>query len=521
MIAIEYLLAGAAVLILLSIIANKVSGRLGLPALLIFILVGMLAGSEGPGKIYFDDPFVAQSIGVVGLALILFSGGIDTRWTEVRPIMYKGLVLSTVGVALTALIVCVAAIFLLGFSPLEGFLLGAIVSSTDAAAVFSTLRSRRASLKGELRPLLEFESGSNDPMAVLLTIGAITLLMQPGTSILSLIPLFVQQMAVGGLLGYGMGKGTAWLINAVKLEYEGLYAVLTLASALLIYGLTTMVGGNGFLAAYIGGLVIGNSAIVHRKSLIRFHEGIGWLMQITLFLTLGLFVFPSELTPILISGIIISIVLIFVARPIAVYLSLLPWKMKKNEKLMISWVGLRGAAPIVLATFPLIAGVPQAHLFFNLVFFMVIASALLHGTSIPFVAKHLGLAAPLPTRSRFGMELDSPEDSRNELFELVVPHGSPAAGKQIVNLGLPTGTLIILIAKGSEQFSPRGATVIEDGDTLLILTTPDAAPSVRCIITGEKETVPEETEPPEGGWPWGAGFTWGATKQPEDNQGRS
>ena len=297
MIGIEYILAGVAALILVSIIANKVSGRLGLPALLIFIFVGMLAGSEGPGGIHFDDPAIAQSIGVVALGLILFSGGLDTRWAEVRPVFTKGLSLSTAGVVFTALIVSMAAIFLLGFSLLEGFLLGAIVSSTDAAAVFSILRSRRASLKGDLRPLLEFESGSNDPMAVFLTIGAITLLMQPGTSFLSLIPLFVQQMAIGGLLGYGMGKGTAWLINIVKLEYEGLYAVLTLASALLIYGLTVMVGGNGFLAAYIAGMVIGNSAIVHKKSLIRFHEGIAWLMQITLFLALGLFVFPSEILP--------------------------------------------------------------------------------------------------------------------------------------------------------------------------------------------------------------------------------
>ena len=494
MIGIEYILAGVAALILVSIIANKVSGRLGLPALLIFIFVGMLAGSEGPGGIHFDDPAIAQSIGVVALGLILFSGGLDTRWAEVRQVFTKGLSLSTAGVVFTALIVSMAAIFLLGFSLLEGFLLGAIVSSTDAAAVFSILRSRRASLKGDLRPLLEFESGSNDPMAVFLTIGAITLLMQPGTSFLSLIPLFVQQMAIGGLLGYGMGKGTAWLINIVKLEYEGLYAVLTLASALLIYGLTVMVGGNGFLAAYIAGMVIGNSAIVHKKSLIRFHEGIAWLMQITLFLALGLFVFPSEILPVLVPGIIISFVLIFIARPVAVYLSLLPWKMKKNEKLMISWVGLRGAAPIVLATFPLLAGVPEAHVFFNLVFFMVIASALLHGTSIPFVARLLDLAAPLPGRSRFGMEMEPPEGSKSELIELVVPPGSPASGKQIVNLGLPVGTLIILLAKGKEQFSPRGDTVLEEGDTLLTLTTSDNVSVVRRIILGETGAEPEDTD---------------------------
>ncbi len=501
MIAIEYILAGVAVLILVSIIANKVSGRLGLPALLIFIFVGMLAGSEGPGGIEFSDPAIAQSIGVVALALILFSGGLETRWSEVRPVFTKGIALSTAGVAFTALIVSLAAIFLLGFSLLEGFLLGAIVSSTDAAAVFSILRSRRASLKGELRPLLEFESGSNDPMAIFLTIGAIALLMQPGTSFFSLIPLFVQQMAIGGLLGYGMGKGAAWLINIVKLEYEGLYAVLTLSSALLIYGLTVMVGGNGFLAAYIAGMVIGNSAIVHKKSIIRFHEGFAWLMQITLFLALGIFVFPSEILPVLVPGIIISLALIFIARPVAVHLSLLPWKMKKNEKLMISWVGLRGAAPIVLATFPFLAGVPQAHVFFNIVFFMVIASALLQGTSIPFVARLLDLSTPLPGRSRFGMELEHREESESELVELVIPPGSPASGKQIVNLGLPFGTLIILIAKGKEQFSPRGDTVLEEGDTLLTLTTSDNVSAVRRIILNETSSEQGNSDLHETGFP--------------------
>lgn len=479
---IEHILVGAAALVLICIVANKVSGRLGVPALLIFILVGMLAGSEGPGGIYFDDPFIAQSIGVVALALILFSGGIDTRWTEVRPVFFKGLSLSTIGVALTALVVSVSAILLLGFSPLEGFLLGAIVSSTDAAAVFATLRSKRASLKGTLRPLLEFESASNDPMAVFLTVGAIMLLMQPGSSVLSLIPLFVQQMAIGGIMGWGLGKGIVYLINHLKLEYEGLYAVLTLSTALFAYGITVVLGGNGFLAAYIAGLIVGNSPIVHKRSLIRFHEGIAWLMQITVFLTLGLLVFPSQLLGVLVPGIIISLVLIFVARPVAVYLSLLPWKLEKNEKAMISWVGLRGAAPVILATFPLLAGVPEAHVFFNLVFFIVLISALLHGTSIPFVARVLGLAAPLESRSRFDLEHEPKEDVKNELFEMVIPPGSSAIKRQVVDLGLPAGTLIVLIAKGSEQYIPRGSTVLEEGDTLLILASLDRVEEVRSLF---------------------------------------
>ena len=496
---VEFVIVGAAALIVISILANKVSGRLGVPSLLIFILVGMLAGSDGPGGIQFDNPLVAQSIGVVALALILFSGGIDTRWSEVKPVFTRALSLSTAGVVLTAVIVSIAAVLLLGFTPLEGFLLGAIVSSTDAAAVFATLRSRRASLKGEVRPLLEFESGSNDPMAIFLTIGAITLLMSPGSSIFTLVPLFVQQMAVGSLFGYGLGKLTSHLINTLKLEYEGLYAVLTLAMALFIYSISSIMGGNGFLAVYVAALVIGNSSIVHKRSLIRFHEGIAWLMQITMFLALGLFVFPSQLLPILVPGIIISLVLIFIARPVAVYLALLPWKMERNEKMMVSWVGLRGAAPIVLATFPLLAAVPQAHVVFNLVFFIVITSAILHGTSIPLVARMLDLSAPVTSRSRFGMELDLPEDSESELIELVIPAGSPVVNKQIVNVGLPAGTLIILIAKGKEQFSPRGATVLEEQDTLLVLTTAERADEVRQLILGP-DAVPEEPTLPIPDW---------------------
>ncbi|MDP3396934.1 MAG: potassium/proton antiporter [Methanoregula sp.] len=489
--AIEFILVGAAALIIISIIANKVSGRLGVPALLIFILVGMLAGSEGPGGIVFDNPAIAQSVGVLALALILFSGGIDTRWSEVRPVLSRGICLSTVGVLLTAFVVSVVAVLLLGFTPIEGFLLGAIVSSTDAAAVFATLRSRRASLKGDIRPLLEFESASNDPMAVFLTIGAIMLIMNPGSSIMTLVPLFVQQMAFGGIVGYGLAKVTVWLINALKLEYEGLYAVMTLAMAIFIYGIAVLIGGNGFLAVYIAGLVIGNSAIVHKRSLIRFHEGIAWLMQITMFLALGLFVFPSELLPVLVPGLILSLVLIFIARPLAVYLCLMPWKMGKNEKLMVSWVGLRGAAPIVLATFPYLAGIPQAHLIFNLVFFIVITSALLHGTSIPFIARIAGLAAPLKGRSRFHMEFDPDDESGSELLELVIPHQSPAIKRQIVNLGLPAGTLIILIGKGQDQFVPRGSTVLEENDSLLILTTTDKADHIRQMILPVAVPEPE------------------------------
>lgn len=485
----ELIFLGISLLFLISIIANKFSERLGVPALLIFLIVGMLAGSEGPGGIPFDNPGIAQTIGVIALAYILFSGGFDTKWGEIRPVLWQGIALSTVGVLLTAACLGAFAVLVLGFSPLTGLLLGAVVSSTDAAAVFSVLRMARARLKGNLRPFLEFESGSNDPMAVFLTTGVIALILTPGTSGLALIPMFVQQMVVGGLLGYGMGKGIAFLINRLKLESEGLYPVLTLAMVLMTYGLTATVGGNGFIAVYVSGLVMGNSVVVYKKSLIRFHDGIAWLMQIVMFLALGLLVFPSELVPVIVPGLLAAFFLILIARPIAVFITLLPWKMPMNEKALVSWVGLRGAVPIILATYPLVAGVPDAEMIFNIVFFIVLVSALVHGTSIPSVARWLGLAAPLQEKRKLSREFDVDPDTPSELLELVVPPDALAVGKQVVDLGLPKGALIILMQKGDERFVPSGSTVIEADDTLLLLTTDDLAEDVRARFLDGKDRM--------------------------------
>ncbi|CVK33587.1 potassium/proton antiporter [Methanoculleus bourgensis] len=476
----ELVFIGIAVLFLISIIANKFSERLGVPALLIFLIVGMLAGSEGPGGIPFDDPTLAQLIGIIALAYILFSGGLDTRWEEIQPVLWQGIALSTIGVVLTAVLLGAFAVLVLGFSPLTGLLLGAVVSSTDAAAVFSILRTARARLKGNLRPFLEFESGSNDPMAVFLTTGVIALILTPGASVLTLVPMFVQQMVVGGLLGYGMGKAIVFLINRLKLESEGLYPVLTLAMVLMTYGLTATFGGNGFIAVYVSGLVVGNSIVVYKKSLIRFHDGIAWLMQIVMFLALGLLVFPSDLVPVIIPGLLIAFFLLLIARPIAVFITLLPWKMPLNEKALVSWVGLRGAVPIILATYPLVAGVPDAEMIFNVVFFIVLVSALVHGTSIPTVARWLGLAAPLQEKRKLSREFEVDPNTPSELIELTIPPDASAVGQQVVDLGLPEGALIILMQKESERFVPSGSTVIEAGDTLLLLTTDDLVESVRA-----------------------------------------
>jgi potassium/hydrogen antiporter len=469
MTSVEHILVAASVLLFLSILASKASAKLGIPALLMFLALGMLAGSDGPGGIYFDNALLAQSVGVVALAIILFSGGLDTQWAIVRPVIWKGLALSTIGVFITAFLVGLFATVVLDFSLTEGVLLGAIVSSTDAAAVFSVLRARSVGLKGQLRPLLELESGSNDPMAVFLTIGITRILANPATGVFDLVTMFIQQMILGAVMGYVIGKVIILLINRLSLEYEGLYPVLTLSLILLTYGSTALFGGNGFLAVYIAGLVMGNNDFVHRRSIMRFSDGLTWLMQITMFLVLGLLVFPSRLLPIAGIGLLVSVFLIFIARPIGVFIPLAFAKMGFNEKAMISWVGLRGALPIILATFPLIAGLPQADIIFNLVFFIVLTSVLLQGTSIPLIARWLRVDAPATPKPKYPLEFEPTGSINSELANIEVPTNSLIVGKRIVEIGFPRGALIVLIGRGDDFIVPRGGTVLEAEDALLVL----------------------------------------------------
>jgi cell volume regulation protein A len=389
----------ASILLLLSVVSWKISSWLGVPALLFFLGIGMLAGSDGPGGIYFDNAFVAQSVGVVALAFILFAGGLDTQWRVVRPVLGGALSLSTIGVLLTAIVIAAFAILLLHFSFLEGLLLGAIISATDAVAVFSVLGARGLQLQGSIVPLLELESGSNDPMSVFLTIGVIRLLTEPRTSILEIIVLFVQQMGIGAISGILLGWAAIFLISRFKLSVVALYPVVTIALVLLTYSLTAMLGGSGFLAVYIMGLLLGNNPLQRVNQLMRFHCAISWLMQIAMFLILGLLVFPSHLPGVALGGLLITAVAIFIARPVSVFIALLPVKITVREKLFVSWVGLRGAVPIVLATFPLLSNVPNAVFLFDLVFFIVLASVLLQGTTVPIVARWLKVIVPLTKES--------------------------------------------------------------------------------------------------------------------------
>lgn len=466
----EYILIGASILLLISVLVSKISDRFGIPALLLFLILGMLAGSEGLGGIYFDDPVLAQFISVIALVVILFAGGFSTEWNQVRPMLKEGLLLSTLGVFITAMVVGLFARSLLGLALLEGLLLGSIVSSTDAAAVFSVLRSKGISLKGKLKPLLELESGSNDPMAIFLTVGLIRLITQPDLSPLSLIGFFFQQMLIGAVVGYGMGRVMVLLVNRLKLGYEGLYPVLTLSLVFLTFGLTAVIGGSGFLAVYLAGIVLGHYSFIHKRSLLRFHDGLAWIMQIAMFLTLGLLVFPSRLFPIMGIGLLVAGCLMFIARPASVFIGLLPSKLGWREKTFVSWVGLRGAAPIILATFPLLAGLEQANLIFNVIFFIVLTSVLLQGTSIPLVAKWLGVDAPAVPKRLYPIEYNPMDGLKSELKEVPILSGSRLDGKAIVELGLPDGFLVILIARDNDFMVSSGGTVLQGGDTLLVLS---------------------------------------------------
>jgi len=381
-------------LVILSIYTIKLSNRFGIPSLVLFLAIGMLAGSDGLGGITFDNPSLVRSLGITALALILFSGGLDTEWSAIRPIMWQGVSLSTIGVLITALLIGMFVAWVQGFSFLEGLLLGAIVSSTDAAAVFMVLRARRTKIPRRLIQLLEFESGSNDPMAVVLTIALIRLLMEPSTSFGELVVFFVMQMGVGTVIGIAMGEIMRRLFNALDLELEGIYPVLSLALALLTYGLTDYLDGSGFLAVYLAGLVMARKPFTHQQSVLRFHDGLAWLMQVTMFLALGLQVFPARLVPIAGVGILISLFLIFIARPASVHAALAFSPMSFREQTLVAWAGLRGAVPIILATFPLVAGLEKADMIFHLVFFIALTSVVMQGTAIPWLTRLLKIGSP-------------------------------------------------------------------------------------------------------------------------------
>jgi len=458
------------ILLFISLIAGKTSYKFGVPVLILFLGIGMLAGSDGIGGIYFDNPKTAQFIGIVALNFILFSGGLDTGWQTVKPILWQGITLSTLGVMLTASFVGIFVWLVTDFTIYEGLLLGSIVSSTDSAAVFSILRSKSLALKGNLRTTLEFESGSNDPMAYILTIVFTGLVINQDSSFIEILPMFLRQLLLGGLLGFAFGKLGSIVINKIKLDYEGLYIVLVIAIMFFSFSATDFIGGNGFLAVYVVAVYLGNQELIHKKKILKSFDSFAWLMQIILFLTLGLLVFPKQIIPVIGIGLLISVFLIIVARPLSVFISLIPFKVQQRSRLFISWVGLRGAVPIVFATYPLIAGADKANMIFNIVFFISITSVLIQGTTLPLVAKWLHLTLPEKLKQRTQTDIVLTDGIMSNLTEVVIPENCSIIGKQIVQLGLPKTTLISFIQRNEKYLTPNGATTIMSKDKLYILS---------------------------------------------------
>tara|TARA_R110002049_G_scaffold9962_1_gene49624 strand:+ start:3715 stop:5178 length:1464 start_codon:yes stop_codon:yes gene_type:complete len=465
---IENILLVGSLLLLTSIIAGKTSYKFGVPTLLLFLAIGMLAGSEGIGGILFDDPKMTQFIGIISLNFILFSGGLDTNWNSIKPVLKEGIALSTLGVLLTALSIGCFVWFITDFTIYESMLLGSIVSSTDAAAVFSILRSKNLALKTNLRPTLELESGSNDPMAYVLTLAFLTLVVNQNQGIYSIIPLFLQQMVFGCIAGFLFGKLSKLIINKIKLDFEGLYPVLVIALMFITFSATDFIGGNGFLAIYICAVYLGNQDLIHKKTIIKMYDGLAWLMQIVLFLTLGLLVFPSQIIPVAGIGLLVSVFLIIISRPLGVFISLMFFKMKLRRRFYISWVGLRGAVPIVFATYPLIAGIEKANMIFNIVFFISVTSILIQGTTLSLFAKWLNVGLPEKIASESDKFLS--DFPKTAIKELEIYSNCYAANKKIVDLGFPKSAIIALIKRNDKYLTPNGATVIEPNDVLVILS---------------------------------------------------
>lgn len=477
MITAENILLVGSVLIFTSILISKTGYRFGIPTLLLFLLVGMAFGSDGLG-IQFNSASDAQFIGMMALSIILFSGGMDTRYSDIKPVLKQGILLSTVGVLVTTLLTGLFIYFLsnhtqanIELTLLVSLLLAATMSSTDSASVFSLLRSQRMNLKYNLRPMLELESGSNDPMAYMLTIVLIQVIGSGSNFdiVIILKDLFLQFL-FGGVLGYAFGKFSVWLINKIELSNSSLYPILLLSIIFITFTLTDLVKGNGYLAVYIAGMIVGNARLAYRKETNTFMNGLTWLFQIIMFLTLGLLVNPHEMIDIAVTALLIGIFMILIARPVSVFLCLLPFKGISNKaRIFISWVGLRGAVPIIFATYPVIAQIPGSNQLFNTVFFITLLSLIIQGMTISKMARWLKLDLPEEKeRNEFGVEL--PEEIDTHLNDITLTEDMLTVGNRLADMNIPKGTLVMLIKRGNEFIIPNGQIELHAGDKLLVMS---------------------------------------------------
>ncbi len=473
----ENILLAGSILIFVSVIISKTGYRFGIPTLLLFLLVGMLFGSDGFG-IVFNDAKSTQFVGMIALSIILFTGGMDTKFQDIKPILSQGIVLSTVGVLLTTLLTG-GFIFLLSIytgmdihlALLPSMLLAATMSSTDSASVFNLLRSQNMNLKHNLKPMLELESGSNDPMAYMLTIVLIQVISSGSNLDMGIVLRdLLRQFIFGGIIGFAFGKGAVWLINRINLSNSSLYPIMLLSVVFITFTITDQMRGNGYLAVYIAGLVVGNARLTYRKEISTFMNGLTWLFQIVMFILLGLLVNPHELIDVAFVSIAIGIFMILVARPASVFVCLLPFRGITNKaRLFASWVGLRGAVPIIFATYPVLANIEGSNQIFNIVFFITLLSLIIQGMSIATVARKLNLDLPAEKEgNEFGVEL--PDEIDTQLEDLTLTQEMLADGNRLVDMNLPRGTLVMLVKRGKEFIIPNGQIELKAGDKLLLIS---------------------------------------------------
>ena len=473
----ENILLIGAVLIFCSILISKTGYRFGIPTLLLFLLVGMVFGSDGLG-LQFNSASDAQFIGMMALSIILFTGGMDTKLQDIRPVLTQGILLSTVGVLMTTLLTGSFIYFLssltsmdFSLSLLTCMLLAATMSSTDSASVFNLLRSQKMNLKENLRPMLELESGSNDPMAYMLTIALIQVVasgsdLQIGAVVKDLLV----QFFFGSVIGFAFGKFSAWLINKINLSNASLYPILLLSLVFITFTTTDLLKGNGYLAVYIAGVVVGNTRLAFRKEVDTFMNGLTWLFQIIMFLSLGLLVNPHEMLDVVVVALLIAVFMILVARPLSVFTCLLPFRSMSNRaRFFVSWVGLRGAVPIIFATYPVVAEIPGSHQIFNIVFFITLLSLIFQGMTISMGARMLHLDLPQEKEgNEFGVEL--PEEIDSQLMDLILTAEMLEKGNRLVDMDIPKGTLVMLVKRGNEFIIPNGQVELYVGDKLLFIS---------------------------------------------------
>jgi potassium/hydrogen antiporter len=471
-----------ALLLLVSIVASDISSRMGAPLLLVFLALGMLAGEDGPGGIKFDDFDAAYLVGTLALAVIIFDGGMRTRRETFRVALWPSVSLATLGVVITAAMVGLFAAWILDLHWLQGMLVGAIVASTDAAAVFALLRHAGATLQERVTATLEIESGSNDPMAIFLTVMLLELLAAGRTELDAAILLaFVKQFGIGAALGVAGGRLLVWLINRLSLA-TGLYPLLAVAGGLLIFAVTAQVGGSGFLAIFLAGVVLGNSRLQAAQNILRVHDGLAWLSQIAMFLILGLLLTPRELINVAAPALWIAAFLMLVARPVAVVLALLPFRFPWREQVFISWVGLRGAVPVVLALFPLMYGADNSRLYFNIAFFIVLVSLLLQGWTIAPAARRLRLEVPPITEPLQRVTLDVPGHFEHEILCYEVKYGSRIAGRDLGELALPDGMQVMAVMREGNPQPLRAGLAFAASDYVYLLAQPKSLPHLSKLF---------------------------------------